>query len=385
MGRPAKGYWKASQGAYYSDVGGTSHRLNYPDGSPVRRGDDAGRLEALARLIGEARAEPSAARSGQWSAGDVMRAWIAWHRERGSKPRTIVGYLHVLNAWGRHKSGGKALHHKPADRVGVDDWTSYRRALVSRKLASRTIEAHLDAIKACWRWASRPVEGRTPSRLVRHDPFRDLLVDLRPERRRVRGVLSPGQLAALIAAADRVAPEAWRVAWRIQVDSGCRTSEVLSLRWEWWTGRAFVMPASAHKTGAKTGKSRIVAVTSATQTKIQEWRQSHLASPTWVVVASRIAGSAARPASAAWYGRWWKKVAAGVEGLPSGCSAYWARDSFRARARAAGVGAKEIAESVGHSEAVGARHYDHADVDASVAAVEAAGVAHPARQSSSSH
>lgn len=372
MGRPAKGWWHAREEAYYAEIAGVQRRLDYPDGSPVRRGDDAGRLEALARLIGEARSEPSAARSGQWSAGDVMRAWIAWHRERGSKPRTVTGYVLVLSAWGRHRvAGGKALRHKPADRVGVDDWTSYRRSLVSRKLASRTIEAHLDAIKACWRWASRPVEGRTPSRLVRHDPFRDLLVDLRPERRRVRGVLSPGQLAALIAAAEKVAPEAWRVAWRIQVDSGCRTSEVLSLRWEWWQGRAFVVPPSEHKTGAKTGRPRIVAVTAATAAALESWRRSPLASPVWVVVASHVAGASARPASAAWYGRWWRRVAAGVEGLPSGCSAYWARDSVKAHGDAAGVPSAQLAQAMGHSEVVARGHYSHADLERAIAAVEA--------------
>jgi integrase len=378
VGRPARGWWNTREGAYYAEIGGVQRRLEHLDGQPVARGDDAGRLEALARLVGSrpvaAPRTTGPAPAVPRSAGDLMTAWIAWHKGRGSRPRTIGEAVKVLAAFGRHRVKGTPIHRIPLEKVGLDHWSSYRRTLMARDLAPRTVEHHLDVVKACWRWGSRPVDGRVPARLLRHDPFRDLLVDLKPERRRVRGVLSPDQIRALLAAAQEIAPEAFRVALAIQADSGCRTSEVLNLRWEWWTGREFVIPPAEHKTGARTGRSRVVAVTERTSVAVDAWRASPLSSPTWVVVTSRVAGRAARPAGADWYSRWWRKVADRVPGLPSGATPYWLRDSFRARARAAGVDSKSIADSVGHSEAVGARHYSHSDVETARAAVERAGL-----------
>lgn len=356
MARGPQGFWRPDRSAWYATVAGKMCRLNYPDGSPVGKDDQQGRLEALARLVGERGG--SVDPGGLISCDGLMRAYMAWQVASEAKPKTIQGHKLALEAFGSHAPRGrKPVGLRPAVSVGPAEWSSFRAALESRGLAPRTVERHLASIRACWRWGARVVAGRRPPRLIPRDPFRadDFLETFKAERRVVRGVLSGEQVRAILAAAESEA-EPFRLALRVQAESGCRTGEVLSLRWEWWDGAAFVVPPKEHKTGHRTGRARVIGVTAATARLIEDWRPH--AHPVWPF--KSLDGRKQHvPPGMSWYGDCFARTVARVTiPLPAGVSPYFFRTTWVRDARRAGVDSRESAASAGHSVAVAAELYD---------------------------
>src|SRR5690606_25367727 len=109
MPRKPEGTWVPSKRAYVASLGprydyhtrdgrGISRRrpvLSTCGGrvTPVRRGDDAGRLAALARLKAICKAEDAASGHGgqPLTVAGLLKRWVDWHR-RHSKPRTAEAY-----------------------------------------------------------------------------------------------------------------------------------------------------------------------------------------------------------------------------------------------------------------------------------------------------
>jgi integrase len=364
MPRPPKPWWSDRDQCYYTQAGGRQSKLTHDDGSPVARGDHAGLAAALGRLLGEG---PKARPVAGLDVAGVAQAWLDWSKGRGRRRKTLAGHGAILQRIVEHRHRGRTLGTLPASALGLAHWSSYQRALEARGLSPRTIQAHFASLKACWRWASRPVVGRTPARLVPADPFRDAELDLTHERRRVRGVLTRDDVRRLLEAADAgQGPEAYRLAARIQAESGCRTGEVLGLRWEWWRGRWWEIPADQHKTGTRTGRARVVAVTAATAERVERWRAE--SRTPWVCKPGERNRAPDRPPQPGHYLAWFRAVAAAA-GVPD-ARPYWLRDYFSNEARRAGVAAAVAARVQGHSAGVAERHYQSMGGEEAVNVVE---------------
>jgi integrase len=161
-------------------------------------------------------------------------------------------------------------------------------------------------------------------------------------------------VARLVAAAEAAGPGWFGLAVRVQAESGCRTSELLGLRWDWWAGRWWEIPPHEHKTGAKTGKARVVAVTATTAARLDDLRAG-ASSGCCFKGEGRGARFAGRPPSASRYASAFRKLAAAV-GLPD-ARPYCLRDHFADAARRAGVAPHVAARVQGHSAEVSAAHY----------------------------
>lgn len=361
MPRPPKPYWEEAREAYYTSAGGKRKRLNYPDGSPVRKEDHQGKVEALARVIRESREQAEEeARAGEagMSVWEVFQAFTDWSRRVGRRRNTIDGHVQILNAIASHPWKNAPLGNLPAAEFGLEQWASYQKAMVfpdGRPKAPRTIEAHLASLKACWRWAARSVVGREPEVLISADPFRDCLLELKPERRRVRGVLSPAEVATLLKAVDEhSAHEGWRLAVRIQAEAGCRTQEVLDLRWEWWRGTHFAIPPAEHKTGHHKGQARIIAVARRTAERLEALRQrargDYLIEGRW-------------PERPSHMNTYQKEFAAALARttLNQEIRPYWLRDYVADELRRQKIAGKAADDFAGNASGVRSRHYETTD------------------------
>lgn len=353
MPRPPKPWWSARDNCWYTQAGGTQRKLVLPDGrTPVPRSDEAGKLAALAEIVGAA---PHARKAKSLAAAHLAQRWIDWARLQSRSRRTVASHLSILRGFLMHKHRGKRLGDIPADQIGLAHWSAYQAAMEERGSSPRTIAAHFATVRACWRWAARPVVGRSPSRLLRYDPFRDAALELPPSRRAVRGQLSRADVGKILAAVEASAEgEPFKLAVRAQAESGCRTAEVLGLRWEWWKGRWWEIPPDQHKTGRRTGRARVVAVTAGTAERLERLRAGRAEG--WCFKAGVRTGRwEDRPPSPNPYLIAFRRAAAAA-GLPE-CRPYWLRDAFSNNARRAGVAPHAAAQSQGHSAGVAARHY----------------------------
>lgn len=262
MPRRPEGTWDSRRGCYvaalgerYTDDAGRSRRrvvtLAYEDGTPVRRGDDAGRLAAIARLIGRNR-EAEIAGAAPTTA-ELFGRWIAWHAENGTRPSTDAGRRdlsrRVCNVpFGR---AGRSIGDVLASEFGPEHVFAVRAWL--RKNARRGngatsgyIRNHDKAIKACFAWAAQAIEGREPLVILKADPVR--IVKSPPQYRSSRPCPTWDEMMGLLDAVDRYVErrvkgygEAKRDDARVNAlfvrvvgERGCRPTEVIELRVEDW-------------------------------------------------------------------------------------------------------------------------------------------------------
>jgi len=144
---------------------------------------------------------------------------------------------------------------------------------------------------------------------------------------------------------------------RVIALTGCRRGEVAGLQWAYVDlkqGR-LVLPPSAHKTGRKTGKARIVGLPAAAQAIIA--RQPFTAADGFVFAPARGDGGAIELSHA------WARVRAEAK-LPAAIGLHGLRHSLASHMAMGGAQASEIMTALGHSQLSTAQRYVHWAEDA---------------------
>ena len=169
MGRPAKGWWHKKRGVYVAKLGPVNPASGKPglvvlrdeQGKPIAKGDTKGRLEAIARLLGERE-------TATWvgpTVRDVCGGFLAWCQAEGRSQRTVRDHKYNLNRWAKLVGP-----ERPAASIGPQDVWAWADA------GHGHYRQVVQSVKAAWAWAARPVRGRAPVRLLEVDPLRGLPV-----------------------------------------------------------------------------------------------------------------------------------------------------------------------------------------------------------------
>ena len=139
---------------------------------------------------------------------------------------------------------------------------------------------------------------------------------------------------------------------RVIALTGCRRGEIAGLRWSYVDlkqGR-LVFPPSAHKTGRKTGKARVVGLPTAAQAIIA--RQPFTTADSFVFAPARGEGGAIELSHA------WTKVRAEAN-LPEAIGLHGLRHSLASHMAMNGAQASEIMTALGHRQLSTAQKYIH--------------------------
>jgi integrase len=179
-----------------------------------------------------------------------------------------------------------------------------------------------------------------------------------------------GDYARLFTTLDRMEAELrirWTVADAIRVIAltGCRRGEIAGLRWSYVDlkqGR-IMLPPSAHKTGRKTGKPRVVGLPAAAQAIIA--RQPFTAADGFVFAPARGDGGAIELSHA------WAKIRLEAK-LPKSIGLHGLRHSLASHMAMGGAQASEIMTALGHRQLSTAQKYIHWAEDSRQALAEKA-------------
>jgi integrase len=288
MGRQAKGYWDDQKRRYYvrlvdPETGKKrAHLLTHPDGRHIAEGDVGAVAAAVRRSLGE-REEASYRPEGP-TVAEVCKAFVAWHAENGSAQRTVDDHHYHLTRLSRFEHGGVQYANRPASSIGPEDvWRLKQAGLGSLRLLYASI-------LACWRWAARPVEGRTPPRMLASNPLAGLAkppagapvekgIPWKDARKLVRFAW------AWASREPKTRRSRTRAARRLQAlclcliaDTGCRPHEAWGLEWDeiLW-GEGFLRIVERSKT-RRTRKARNVPVGKRVMqllAKVREWEGAH--------------------------------------------------------------------------------------------------------------
>jgi integrase len=212
-------------------------------------------------------------------------------------------------------------------------------------------------------WAIRngPMKGRdNPCRHVKVGSFgmRETILDGASDYARLFQTLDRME-------AERRIRQPVADAIRVIALTGCRRGEVAGLRWSYvdlQQGR-LVFPSSAHKTGKRTGKDRIVGLPSAAQAIIA--RQPVGKADGFVFAPARGEGGAITLSPV------WAKVRTEA-GLPHGLGLHGLRHSLASHMAMGGAQASEIMTALGHRQLSTAQKYIHWAEDARQALAEKA-------------
>jgi integrase len=411
MGRAAKGFWDYKSQRWYARLGEINPKtgkrrtvmLTHEDGSPIAGGTQSERAVAaaisrrLADMEREARRQPA----GPTVLG-LVTAYLEWHRAGGSAEATTRGHRDQLSLFCRFEAEGRAYGDRPASSIGVRDLARMRQAMEAAGAATGYIRNRYASVLACWRWASRPVEGREPERMIAANPLDGLI---RPRRGDSEEKVIPWPLARALlrfmrgicrprsGLRDRGWPRLWspgrdRRRWRLNILAvhlaaltGCRPDEAARITWEevdWKAGAAILR---RHKTYGRTGRKRVIAIPGRFLRALEILRDSPGRHPTYVFVPGD--SRKVKPPSSHELGRWFrdvrgKAIAAGVSAecdgvrasLPPDLTMYWLRHSFQTEGvQVASV--ERVAGAVGNSPDVVISTYVHVQARDAHAVAEA--------------
>lgn len=364
MPRQSQGYWDERSGHYYVRLGErnpvTGKRrailLRYPDGRPIGKADKSAVAAAVARCRA-AIAEREQLQRGM-PVSLVVSWYLHWLADQGRGEATIANHRQRLMQWCQISSRGKLVGHKPAASVTVEDLHAWKVWSEARGNGAQQVRNNYASAMACYRWAARPIEGRTPIRLLDTNPLEGAI---RPRggRKQVKDVRWPVARRILRLAwgrarnwypRDRAANRLKALAVAVIAHTGCRPGEVWGLRWEEirWDRGLLVIPE--HKTAHKTGEPRRIVVPrrllQALQI-VQDW-------PTGVRHPERVFASGRRQrVDQKALERWWWDLRKdlGPEVVGPKVTLYWFRHAYQ-RAGYGRVDINVLADSVGNSPSV---------------------------------
>jgi integrase len=275
--------------------------------------------------------------------------------------------------------GGAPYCDRAAAAIELKDLTRVRRAMEQRQNKSGYIRHLYAAVLACWRWAARPVEGRSPERLIPSNPFEGLA---RPKPGKGKKIVLPwSTIKALVDFAEARAEIVNRgsrrksrlraLCLRLIADSGCRPKEAVELQWPWLDlDRCLaVIPWQHHKTGFHDEQERFFGFTPETAALLKTHRDSDKAHPVYVFAPT--ADPRSRPPDRrdlrGWFWVLKKAALAAKVPIPAGMSLYTLRRSFTTAAKKGGLSFKDTTLAMGHSEDVAEAIYDQPDAETAAA------------------
>lgn len=351
--------------------------LKYADGTNVRYEDKAGAYEAFSRKLKEVEAEEKKV-TGPTTC-DLVVEFIRWHEANGSMPNTVMTHRWHLFRFLDFEHGGVKYNDRPANSIGVADWTRYRKDMEARGLQTGTVRLAFSSVHACWRWAARPVEDRTPLRMIAANPFEGLK---RPKKGKGRRLVLPWstiqELKKFVAEwVDRPLPQSAErnqkvainrqrpfnrlksLACQLIIECGCRPKEAAILRWEWVKEKSRVIEIPEEF--IKIHEDRLIALTKDMAEKLGALRISGESHPTWVFIpADDVRMDELNPKKLAeWFSLARHAARKAGIALPPGTSLYTFRHSLVTLAREAGMDLRHIAPAFGHSAETAEGTYSH--------------------------
>jgi integrase len=390
MPRRPTGYWDKRANAYFCRIGEISpksgkarsvmltdvngQRLPY-DGKPTQ----SGKVQlAIQKLLASREAER---RSFQGpTVAEVCRAFVAWHRERGSAERTVDNHRFHLKAFMNFAPDGVAYGHRTASSIGVPDLTAMKQAMLGRGNQTGYLKLRYASILACWRWAARPVEGRDPVRTLASNPFDGIE---RPKRGRGRNQALPWPITRLLIRrawglakthpyhrpGDRDAERVKILRTLYSALTGSRPGEAARLRWDEivWAQR---IAQQEGKTTSRTGKLRRTPLTESlvkALSHLHRWPGRH---PEYVFLTA--ATRKVKPPNGRECGVWFAELRAKLLeddarrkpadrlGLPRGATLYWLRHDWQSFGLEV-VSVEGVAAAAGNSPGVLLSTYEHTE------------------------
>ena len=229
--------------AYYRTPNGQQRRPKIGDHDPMsceEAREIARQWLANSRTGGDVSAKRKADRDAP-TVADLAARYLSEHAEPKKKPRSVASdrallRLHILPAFGRMKVASVAradvskLHYAMRHTPGA---------------ANRTLALLSKMFNLAEKWDLRP-DGSNPCRHVEKNP-----------ERKIERFLSPEEFARLgdvLAEAKRTQTElpSAIAAIRLLAFTGCRLSEILTLRWDWVDSERNCLRLPDSKTGRKT-------------------------------------------------------------------------------------------------------------------------------------
>jgi integrase len=351
MARRPTGYWDDRVKAYFcrigpiSEVSGKARPLMLKDDNGVRLpysgpAEKSPAVQGAIRRILAERAEAERRQAGP-TVGDVVDAFVQWHRDQGSAPQTIQDHVYRLTRFGRFSWGGVPYHRRAAASISLKDLARFRKDLEAKGNQTGSLKIWYGSILACWRWAARPVEDREPERLIPSNPFEGLA---RPKRGKFRKQYIPPVVAdrLLEFAAERIArlPSKARrleprrlLALKLIVTCGCRPFEAAALEWREidWNERLIVIPPRSEGGRSKTRKGRRFGLQAEQVAELEALRDDPEGDSRWAfAVVSRFRRGAPRARD---LGIWFRglrdeAIGAGVP-LDPATTLYWFRHTWQ--------------------------------------------------------
>jgi hypothetical protein len=372
MGRRITGWWDDRARRYMARLGPASDRTGKPrpvvlkdaDGRDIPfGGEKADKVPAvqaaIARILGER--EAAERRTAGPTVAEVCRSFVAWHAENGSAQRTVEDHHYHLGRFSGFLHAGARYADRAARSIEPEDlWRLKKAGLGSIRLLYASV-------LACWRWASRPVEGRSPTRLLPENPLAGIAKPPRGARRTktVPWAVARQLLRFARARARRPARtrrERTRAAERLRVlclhliaTTGCRPFEA--------EGLIAVAPTRAkdRRPGRPAEKPRRIAVPRGllrALALVRDWRDAH---PRWVFVPAWTRGKAGLSPKAliAWFGDELKPaaIAAGVPLAPE-TTLYYFRHAWQTMGLEV-ESAEGVSAAAGNSPEVLLSTYEH--------------------------
>ncbi len=325
--------------AYYRAPDGQQRRPKIGDHDPLtcEKARDIARQWLVTARAGS---DVSAARKAEREAptvAELAERYLAEHAEPKKKPRSVASdrtllRLHILPALGSMKVAAVSradvtkLHHAMRRTPGA---------------ANRTMALLSKMFNLAEKWGLRP-DGSNPCRHVEKNP-----------ERKIERYLTAGEFARLgdaLAKAERTRTEMPSViaAIRLLAFTGCRLSEILTLRWDWidWERGCLNLPDS--KTGRKTLYLGAPALEVLNRIE-QEPGNPH-------VITGRNPGAHLVNLRKPWHRI---RAKAGLDGL----RIHDLRHSFASFGAAAGLSLPMIGKMLGHTQAQTTQRYAHLSAD----------------------
>lgn len=300
MPRRPQGWWSERDRRWYARLGEVSPTtgkrravaLLDEDGALLGPGDQAGVHAAIGRLL---KARDSAERETvRPSVDTVCRSFVAWHKEQGSATRTIRDHHYWLGRFAAVELDGAAIGSREAAAIRPEDLWAADEQLGPG--AHRNLYA---SVLACWRWASRPMKGRTPARMLATNTLDGLPRPPAGSRGDcvvpwpvIRRLLRLARGWARRRAGARIDRTRWTRRLKVLcltliAHTGCRPFEAAHLRWDeirWDRGILSIDPDrdKARRPGRKPRKPRVIAVPHWLMRALAIVARSPASHPVWV-------------------------------------------------------------------------------------------------------
>jgi integrase len=316
----------AALGAWYTGKDNRLRRrtvtLTYLDGTPVVRGDVAGRAEALARAIRAADDEDR--RRAVPSFAEVGLKWINWHRDeqttRQSDATRVAAVEAICNLEYRD---GRRLGSIPVSEWDVEHLDWVRSVMAKADASPGYIRQRMSTIEAVFRWANQVIHGRDPLVLLERNPFPPGKVRKPSAARSHRACPDWPELRAILdrldAHVDRATMEARSsqrayatvnaLHVRVIGERGCRPNETCELRVDQWDEKVGGFRMGSHKT-AHRGVVGVLPLGPSTADRVRALIALPSRRGPWVFAPHL--GEAEGPMWRGVIGRWWRGQAGAV-------------------------------------------------------------------------